>query len=364
MTSFRPRGSLLVALAVIAAATGQTPAPQASLTPVACARPNVPASTVHAVTPETPALAQQQNIAGTVQVIVSLDANSNVVGARIQRSPSAILNNAALAAARQSTFQTEIRNCRPIPGDYVYTVEFESPPAPTLVNGKPAIVITAVATASPAPDSAVVGVAVRGSPASDVHGAQPPSEAVVALRSKLAAAGIRASEITESSTTLPVSAYPYTYPYPGATAAPVPPASLGFPTASPTPAVRPTPSYTVLTSLRITVSAMRDLPAVLAAVRETPGLFNGSVQYLLRDREPAYRQALDHAVRDARGRADVAAHAAGMRLGTLARLDVDPPDSVTPPSFPSSLTSIVLAGPNPPSIPVRARVTATYLLVR
>jgi hypothetical protein len=63
--------------------------------------------------------AQQQGIQGTVQVVVSLDADSKVVGTRIQASPSAILNGAALSAARQSTFQTEIRDCKPIATDLV-----------------------------------------------------------------------------------------------------------------------------------------------------------------------------------------------------------------------------------------------------
>ena len=82
--------------------------------------------TLHAVEPDTPALAQQQGIQGTVQVIVSLNENSRVIGTRVQSSPSGILNNAALSAARQSTFQTEIRDCKPIAADYIFSVEFNS----------------------------------------------------------------------------------------------------------------------------------------------------------------------------------------------------------------------------------------------
>ena len=92
----------------------------------ACSRPNVPASTIHAVEPNTPALAQQQGIQGTVQVIVSLDEDSHIIGTRIQSSPSAILNVAALDSARASTFQTEVHNCKPVRADYVYSVEFTS----------------------------------------------------------------------------------------------------------------------------------------------------------------------------------------------------------------------------------------------
>ncbi|HEX3465496.1 MAG TPA: energy transducer TonB [Candidatus Elarobacter sp.] len=95
--------------------------------PVARTSPcNAPARTIRSVEPDTPAVAQQQNISGTVQVIVSLDQDSNVVGVRISSSPSAILNDAALAAARQSVFKTEVRNCKPVAADYIFSVEFSS----------------------------------------------------------------------------------------------------------------------------------------------------------------------------------------------------------------------------------------------
>jgi TonB family protein len=366
VTSSLRRGSLAVAAAsalataMVLGATAQTPSPQATPTPPVCARPNVGARTLRAVPAKTPPLAQQQNIVGTVLVIVSLDANSNVIGARIQSSPSPLLNNAALAAARQSTFQTEIRDCRPIAGDYVFTVDFESQPAPTtILNGKPAVVVSAVATARPAPDNAVVSLTVRGAPVTDPSQAQPPAELLAALRAKLAAAGIRASEIAESRTTS------LAYPSSGPTAPPVPPPYLGFPAGgatTPAPASHFPLTYAVVTNLRITVNAIGTLPAVLAAVRETPGWYLGNVQYLLNDREPVYREALDRAVRDARGRAQVAARAAGMRLGSLARLDVDSPDYETS-YVGTSPTPIAQAPATLPTLVVRARVTATYLIV-
>ena len=103
-----------------------TPSPRPTPTPLSCARPNVPATTVRALEPETPSLAQQQGISGTVAVIVSLDAQSRVVGTRIQSSPSAVLNAPALAAARGSQFKTEVRNCEPIAADYIFSVDFTS----------------------------------------------------------------------------------------------------------------------------------------------------------------------------------------------------------------------------------------------
>ncbi len=103
-----------------------TATPRPTPTPQACSRPNVAATTLHPVEPDTPPMAQQQGISGVVQVVVSLSADSRVTGTRVQTSPSAILNQAALTAARQSTFQTEIRDCKPIAADYIFSVEFNS----------------------------------------------------------------------------------------------------------------------------------------------------------------------------------------------------------------------------------------------
>ncbi|HEY0396584.1 MAG TPA: TonB family protein [Candidatus Elarobacter sp.] len=106
------------------AAAAPTPTPRPTPAPLSCARPNVPATTLRALEPETPPLAQQQGISGVVNVVVSLDAQSRVVGTRVQSSPSAALNAAALAAARGSQFRTEVRNCEPVAADYLFSVEF------------------------------------------------------------------------------------------------------------------------------------------------------------------------------------------------------------------------------------------------
>ena len=92
----------------------------------ACARPNVDARTVNAVPAETPPLAQQQGISGEVTVVVSLDENSKLVSATVQKSPSSLLNNAALQAAKSSTYQTRIANCKPVADSYRFIVEFQS----------------------------------------------------------------------------------------------------------------------------------------------------------------------------------------------------------------------------------------------
>jgi TonB family protein len=85
----------------------------------------VPATTINAAEPETPQIAQQQGITGVVIVQVSLDENSKLVSAQVVKTPSAILNNAALAAARQSTFKTRVANCKPVADTYLFQVEFQ-----------------------------------------------------------------------------------------------------------------------------------------------------------------------------------------------------------------------------------------------
>ncbi len=99
------------------------PAPSATRPP-ACAQPNVAAATVEPAVPETPPIAAQQGISGDVTVLVSLDEHSRVTGAHVISSPSSLLDDAALRAARDSTFRTEIRDCRPIAADYAFIVEF------------------------------------------------------------------------------------------------------------------------------------------------------------------------------------------------------------------------------------------------
>ena len=81
---------------------------------------------INAVAPDTPPLAQQQGITGTVNVMVSLDENSKLVAAQVVKSPSSLLNNAALQAARASTFATKIVDCKPVAAQYLYVVDFTS----------------------------------------------------------------------------------------------------------------------------------------------------------------------------------------------------------------------------------------------
>ena len=122
-----------LALILLATPLAGAAAPSASPSPApagaagvaaACEHPNVPARAIHAVPPDIPAMAQQQGITGRVEVLVSLDADSKVVSTKIRSSPSALLNSSALSAARHSIYQTEIRDCKPVPSEYLFSVQF------------------------------------------------------------------------------------------------------------------------------------------------------------------------------------------------------------------------------------------------
>lgn len=90
----------------------------------ACVAPNLAPYTVKAVEPETPVEAMREHIGGTVQVLVTLDPDSHVTDAAIKSSSSVLLNRSALAAARQSIYRTGTRDCKPVPSQYVFTVQY------------------------------------------------------------------------------------------------------------------------------------------------------------------------------------------------------------------------------------------------
>lgn len=97
-------------------APGTTPPPAD-----ACIADRYPAATLEPGTVNARLVPQ---LPAVVQVVVSLNERSEIVGTRIQSSPSPAYNAAALAAARASKFRTEIRNCKPFAADYIFSVTF------------------------------------------------------------------------------------------------------------------------------------------------------------------------------------------------------------------------------------------------
>lgn len=91
----------------------------------ACANPDVAAHAIDAISPDTPLAAQEAGVLGSVQVEVSLDASGVVTSVAVLHSAGfAPLDDAALRAARQSTYAPEVRDCRPVSGNYVFRADF------------------------------------------------------------------------------------------------------------------------------------------------------------------------------------------------------------------------------------------------
>ena len=124
-----PQGNTTSAAPATAAATNPPVPPTPPPTPTpsprpACAVPNAEPAVVNAYPPETPPIAQQSGITGTVEVRVELNASNQIVGTPTAVSGPSVLRAAAISATRQSSFKTEIRNCAPQPATYKYLVEF------------------------------------------------------------------------------------------------------------------------------------------------------------------------------------------------------------------------------------------------
>lgn len=132
-----PQGNVASAPAAPAAparpaATGvpATPAPTPVPTPTptpkpACANPNADATTTQAVEPDYPDIARQQGAVGTTQVKVSLDAAGHVLDASVQKSAgNAALDQAAVKAAKASSFAPETVNCVKTAGSYIFRADF------------------------------------------------------------------------------------------------------------------------------------------------------------------------------------------------------------------------------------------------
>ncbi len=103
------------------------PPPTPTPTPLApkCAVPNVEPTTLNAAEADYPDIARQQGVVGTAAVKVTLDAGGHVGGAEISKSAgNAALDQAAVKAARASTYKAEVVNCVPTAGSYLFRVDF------------------------------------------------------------------------------------------------------------------------------------------------------------------------------------------------------------------------------------------------
>ena len=106
----------------------QTPAPSASPTP-GDAQPayatESPATFKHKVVPEYPQVCANEGAGGTVEVLVTIDGDGSLAGARVgQTSGFPCLDDAALAAAKESTYNPPEVGGRPVAETYLIVYEF------------------------------------------------------------------------------------------------------------------------------------------------------------------------------------------------------------------------------------------------
>jgi protein TonB len=122
-----PNGNSNKGPAVPAQAPPGTPAPPTPTPKPACAQPHLDASAIHSVEPEYPEMAKEQGAVGVTQVEVSLTETGAVADAKVYKSSgNKLLDQAAIAAARQSTFSPEVDNCVKVAGDYLFRAQFDS----------------------------------------------------------------------------------------------------------------------------------------------------------------------------------------------------------------------------------------------
>lgn len=89
-----------------------------------CTRPDSPPRVLKAVPPEMPLVAMQLGITGKVEVNIDLDEQSQIVGKPVAISGPAELRAASVAAAKYSTYQTQIVKCVPVKSTYRFIVKF------------------------------------------------------------------------------------------------------------------------------------------------------------------------------------------------------------------------------------------------
>lgn len=307
----------------------------AVLAAAGCAGPDRPVSVLRAAPPDTPPIAQQQRIFGTVKIVVDIAADGSVRAARVGRSPSVILNQAALRAARSSTYRPAVHDCVPVAATYLFGVHFPDPSIESAIRrtprGETEAVVHKTVTVLRNPDHvAVEAYLLTFGPTEDE------------ARAANDAAFAQIASDVDGIATIRTLADPAT----GHTS------SLGTPSPG-TPS--PPPRVTMWRIFALRVGRFDDVPTVVKALEARDAQAN-LVYWSLTDPSTAQREALAEATRDARAEADKLARARGLRVAAVR--SVQPARSLPPyaTSFPSQGVRV------PPQVPVEATVTATYLL--
>ncbi|MEA2785880.1 MAG: hypothetical protein QOF71_1984 [Candidatus Eremiobacteraeota bacterium] len=299
-----------------------------------CPRPNVPATVVHAVRAMVSPMAAQQDIFGSVEVAVSLDAESRIVATRIRNSASALLNADALAAARASSFQTAIKNCRAVASEFTYRVDFpEKVRYGVLPSGMRTISIAADATVTRAPDVAIIEAGIDTHDPIRAHAWSKNDAAFAALKAKLRALGVTELNMRGSRWTRPAGR-----------------------------------EYTAERVAVITVPAVANASKAALAAAAVPSVDVLGIRYVLHDHAAAYREARELALKDAELAAQRQLPPQMLNLGPILRLDEPPNAAAADPTeyvpLHRALIGARTSSQAPPMLQVRAAATVAYTLLK
>jgi periplasmic protein TonB len=114
----------------VAAAPSAAPTPQPTAVAVAsaapCAKSNADAAVIgDPPPPDVPNAARAQATSGIALIRIQLDASGDVTGAEISRSTgNSSLDLVAMEMARGARYAPATHDCKPVPGEYTYSVKF------------------------------------------------------------------------------------------------------------------------------------------------------------------------------------------------------------------------------------------------
>jgi TonB family protein len=92
---------------------------------IECRRPPIRATTTHAIGPQLSPEAENRNLSGHVQILVTLDDKNAVMTTRVERSSGfAELDRSALQIAQGSEFRSPVLHCSAYGGSYIFDALF------------------------------------------------------------------------------------------------------------------------------------------------------------------------------------------------------------------------------------------------
>jgi TonB family protein len=99
--------------------------PEVAFDATNCSADWTPAAPLDLMVADEPAIAKLQELKGSVTVHLDLDADGNVLAARVvEGSGSRFLDQAAIEASNGVKFTPETVKCHPVAGSYEYAVSF------------------------------------------------------------------------------------------------------------------------------------------------------------------------------------------------------------------------------------------------